>query len=123
MGSSAAGSRRCSRVSAVRERLAVEKFAHHVARAVGQRAKVEDLEDVVVADASRRLRFTLEARHGRFVSGHAAKQDLERDPLADDHVLGEVHGAHAALPEQLDDPVLPVDDLPSFDAHRRSSTP
>ena len=45
--------------------LAVEELHDHEAIAVGERAEVEHLDDVIVADAARGLRLALEALRRR----------------------------------------------------------
>lgn len=73
---------------------------------------------MIVPDPSSCLCLTLEARHGGLICSHTAEQDFEGYLAADDHVLGQVDRAHAALTEKLDDSVFPVDDLCYVNAHR-----
>ena len=77
-------------------------------------AGVGDVDDVRVADLRRGARLAAEALDEVGHPAVARVQDLERDPLADLDVLGEVDLAHAALADQLDRPVAAVD------LHRRS---
>ncbi len=44
------------------------------------------------------------------VGGELGLEELERDPVADAQLLGEVDGAHAALPQLADDLELALDD-------------
>src|SRR5690606_25212381 len=98
------------------ERLPVEVLHHHVAAAVRQGPDVVDLEDVIVADAPRRAGLTLEANDARLLLD-AGQERLDRDAAIDQLVVALVHGAHAALPEEADDAVLPVEELVRFQEH------
>jgi hypothetical protein len=82
---------------------ALEVLHHEVRRAVGGGAGVGDVDDVRVADLRRGARLAPEPLDQVRHAAVARVQDLERDPLADVDVLGEVDLAHAALADQLDD--------------------
>ena len=55
---------------------------------------------LVTAFASWKKRWTTS-----LLLGELAVDDLERDLLADQRVLGEIHGSHAARPDLLEDAV------------------
>ena len=109
-------------LDALRQRLAVEELHHHVAVAVGQRAEVEHLEDVIAADAAGRLRLALEALHRLGVVRDGGVQHLDGDAAPDADVLALVDGAHAAFADHFDDAVLTIEDLAGFEGHRRAGS-
>ena len=78
----------------------------HEAIASRQHAQVQDFQDVVVADATRGLRFALEALHDIRVHRGFAEKHLDRHPPADRDVLALVYFPHTALPDQAHDAVL-----------------
>jgi hypothetical protein len=75
-----------------------------------------DLDDVLVADQVDRPRLLVEAPDHLAVGRQLAVDDLERDLLADDRVLGEVDHAHAADAQARLHPVI-ADLLPRRDGH------
>ncbi|HVK30760.1 MAG TPA: hypothetical protein VM575_20665 [Nocardioides sp.] len=100
-----------------RQRLAVEELHHDVAIAVVEPAEIQNLEDVIIADAAGRLRFPLEALHHLGVAGEGRVQHLDRDAAIDADVLALVDGTHAALADQPVDPILAFDDLADLETH------
>ncbi len=106
-----AGVSAASRADAGAQALALEELHHEVALAVGERAEIEDFDDVLGADAAGRLGLALEARHGLALFGDARVQDLDGHLAVDSGVLPLVNGTHSAFAEQADDAVLAVDDL------------
>ncbi len=99
------------------ERLALEVLHHHVAGAVGHDAEVEDLADVLGADATGGLRLALETRHRLGLARHVAVEHLDGDAPVDAEVLAFVNGAHPAAAEQPREAVFAVDDLADVPAH------
>jgi len=62
--------------------------------------------------------FAQKPRHGLRLTTPHRPQELEREVVAEQHVLGfEDHG-HAALAEHVQDPVLVVDDIAFADGQR-----
>ena len=102
-------------------RLAVEELHHDEPLAVRERADIEHLEDVVVADAARGLRFALEALDDFGVLGHGRVQHLDGDTPLDAGVLAQVDGAHAAFPDASQHLVLSVDDAARLQGHETRS--
>jgi hypothetical protein len=102
---------------ALTERLALEELHHHVEAAVVHRAQVEHLDDVLAADASRRLRLALEALHGVGAFGDGWQQHLDGDAAMDARVLALVYRSHRAAAELADDAVLAVEDLAGVKGH------
>ncbi len=100
------------------ERLSVEELEHHVLRAIGKRAEVEHLENVIVADSTRSLRFTLEAGHDAGVARVRRVHYLDRNTALDPDVLALEHRAHAAFADEPLDAVFAVKHLPRFERHR-----
>jgi hypothetical protein len=97
--------------------LALEEFPqvlapqvlHHEVDETFPRAEVEDRDGVGVREFGDEQGLAPEAPHELWLRAQMRPQDLDGDPLADAHVLGQVHRAHAALPQPLDDPVAVVD--------------
>src|SRR5690606_11155362 len=85
--------------------LAAEQRLHHEERVLGRLTKVDDLDDVLVLDRRGRASLTKEALDQARVDGELGLENLERDRLAQDRVLGEVHRAHAAVAESLPDAI------------------
>ena len=100
-----------ARLDAAAEALAVQKLHHQVAVASGQCAEVEHFDDVLGADASGGLGFALETRDRLALLGDRGEQHLDGDAPVNARVLALVDGTHAALADQADDPVLPIDDV------------
>ena len=90
------------------EREAFEKLHHVIERAVVRASEVVELDGVRRPERGRRLRLALETRHHlapRRVG--AAAHELDRRVAREHAVLGAPHFAHAAVPEQSDEPVAP----------------
>ena len=81
----------------IRKALALEPLHHDVRRAVGELAEVEHVDDVLVLDRRRRLRFVEEARHDFRVASQVRQEHLHRDAPPQPRVLGEIDRAHAAF--------------------------
>ncbi len=90
---------------------ALEVLHDEVHGAVGRGAGVGDVDDVRVADLGGGARLAPEPLDQVGHPAVARVQHLDRDPLADLDVLGEVDLAHPALADQLVDAVAPIDDL------------
>src|SRR6185369_12179353 len=73
--------------------------------ALGRLPEVGDVDDVLVADARGALGLLHEAAHEIGPAREIGEEDLERDLLLDDHVLGEVDEAHPPLAQLLQDAV------------------
>ena len=84
---------------------AVEELHGEEDRARRGLAEVGDVDDVLVADLRGRLGLLHEARDQVGLAREVFRQDLERDLLLDEDVLGEVDDAHAAFAELADDAV------------------
>jgi hypothetical protein len=84
-----------------RQRLAVEELHDEVddvlAVLARRLAEVDDVDDVGVADVVDRLGFVEEAGDDVFLGRQLFEQDLHGDALADEGVLAEIDGTHAAL--------------------------
>ena len=78
---------------------------------------IEHFEDVIVADASRGLRFALESRHHVRVARERRMQNLDRDATLDLDVLALEDRTHPTLTEETRDPVLPLDNLTWLERH------
>src|SRR5947209_8020636 len=52
----------------------------------------------------------MEARHGLGVGGQLGAQDLDRHRLVHERVRAAIDGAHAALPQALDEAIAPAQD-------------
>ena len=90
-----------------REVLSFEVLEHDVGEAAVELAHVHHRGHVVVLDARRGARLVEEARRRLGVPGRLGKEDLQRDPLVESLVLRGVDDAHAALPDDPLDAVLP----------------
>jgi hypothetical protein len=86
--------------------LTFEQLHHQERRPVGERAGVEDLDDVRVSDRVGRARFVQEARQQVLVAAVVLVQDLDRHAAADPRVLGEIDGAHPTLAQQRNRAVI-----------------
>ena len=95
-----------------REVRSVEELHHEVGGAVGQRAEVRDVDDVLVTDGGRALGLLAEARDDLLVLRHVRTEDLHRERLAQHDVLAEVDETHAAFTEHALDEVAAVDGGP-----------
>ena len=92
---------------AIGQRLALQVLHDEIELATRRRAEVGDVDDVLVADLVDRLRFLHEARDDLGVARQLGVDRLERDLLANNRVLGEVHHAHAPLAQPGCEPVVP----------------
>ena len=102
------------------EVLAAEQLHRHVRRTVGVIPEVEHVDHVGMREAGDRLRLALEAHLQLRVVGDVRHHDLEGDLAVEHRVLREVHDAHGALAEGLDDVVLA--DPPRYLLESRFST-
>ena len=90
----------------VAEVLAFEELHDEVARAARRLAEVEDVDDVLVADARRALGFLAEARDDLGSARELVAKHLDGDALVDVAVEARVDEAHAALADPaLDDQI------------------
>ena len=94
-------------LQALGHRLALQVLHHEVELAVGRRAEVADVDDVLVTDLVDRLRLDHEARHHLGVARQLGVDGLHGHLLADHRVLGEKHHTHPALSELGGDLVVP----------------
>ena len=86
------------------QRLAFEQIHQVVVAAVGQRAEVEDVDDVRMADLVDRARLGHEPLDRRGLVRELGLQHLDRRALADQRMRRRVDDAHAAGAEHvLDD--------------------
>ncbi len=97
--------------NARRQWFSIQELEHHEVRAVRQRAQIEHLEDVVVADFSGGLSLPFEARRHVRTAGERGVQHLDGDASLDPDVLALEDRAHPPFPDHADDAVLPLDDL------------
>src|SRR5262249_53364937 len=89
------------------EALPLEQLHHEVRAAVGEVAKIEHVDDVGVADPGRGTRLTHELLRRVGIAGERFRaQHLERVAPTEHDALDAEHRAHAALAEQLHDPVV-----------------
>ena len=90
-----------------RERLTTQELhreprnAHRVIHAGG-----DDLDDVLAVDLRSDARFLLESRAEARVGDELREHELERALLAGADLLRDVHGAHPAFAEELEDFVI-----------------
>src|SRR5262249_14843473 len=89
-----------------RERPPLEVLHDVEVVALGGHAEIVDLDDVLAADPVDRLRLLVEALDELLVVRELAVDDIESDLLSDQGVFGEVHGAHAAGPDLVEDAVI-----------------
>ena len=68
-------------------------------------ADVVDAADVGVRDLARDAHLGVEALEAVLLRSESPRQELQRDRLAELQVVGAIDLAHAAAPEQADDPV------------------
>ena len=94
----------------VGERVAGEQLHDEVELPVGGAAEVGDAHDVLVVDEAGGARLGGEARDGVGLRAELRMEQLERDLLLQEQVVGDVDPAHAALGEQAPEAVLAVDD-------------
>jgi hypothetical protein len=71
---------------------------------------VEDIDDVRVVERGRGLRLLAEAGHERGVAPVFRPQHLDGDVAVESRIACAVHRRHAALAEQLDEPVTPAEE-------------
>ena len=98
---------RAARVHAARQALALEELHHDERAAVGLVAEVEHLDDAGVLDRGRGLGLVEEPVHDAAILGVLRVQDLHGGGATDERVLGAIDRAHAAAPDDADDPVAP----------------
>src|SRR5689334_15293039 len=65
-----------TRLDPLRESFSIEKLHDHVALAGWERAEIQDLENVIVADRARDLRFTLETLNNLRIRRDARVKEL-----------------------------------------------
>ena len=94
----------------VGERAADEALHHDVDAAVGHLVEVEHAHDVGVLDVDLDVRLAAQARDLAAVARRRAAQHLDRDLVAERHVLGGVDDADAARPDLAADAVLAAED-------------
>ena len=87
------------------EVLAVQVLHRDEHQPLGRLAEVRDVDDVLVADARRALGLLQEPGDQIGPARQVLEQDLERDLLLDQRVLGLVDRAHPALADLADDAV------------------
>ena len=80
------------------------------ARELGRDVRVDHLDDVLTADARRRLRLALEALDRQRVARREAVEELQREQVPGAQVLDDVDDAHAAPAELADDAVARGDE-------------
>ncbi len=73
--------------------------------------EVVDADDVLVRDLARVAQLMDEALHHFFVLRHVRVQELEDQPLVDDRVFHQQHGAEGAAPDAVDELVAALDDV------------
>ena len=106
----------------VGEIMPLEVLEHHVRRAALEARHVEDLRDVLVADTGGCARLVHEARDEHRIEGHLGQHHLDGHVLPQDLVLREEDDPHAALSEQLHDPVFAGEKIAdSRQGHRPAS--
>ncbi len=91
------------------EARAFEALHHHV-RTLFAEARVEDIDDVRMADAIDGLRLLEETPREILILGELLPEELERDLTPGELVLGAEDLAHTAAAEALDKLVFPGDD-------------
>ena len=89
----------------VAQAVARDELQHQEYRAVREFAEVGRGRHVGVLDVARGHRLAFEACHHLGHAGQLATQDLHRQALAHQHVLGGVHLAHATLAHQRVDAI------------------
>src|SRR5260370_41276058 len=99
------------------QRFAVEKLHDDVALAIGQSANVQNLENVVVPDATRRLGFALEPVNHFGIAGYSRMQNLDRNLASNTNIFTKIHRSHAAFAEAPDHAVLVVDQPLKLQGH------
>ncbi len=90
---------------------AVQELHDEVRGFVGEFTEVADVDDVLVADRRRALRFLAEAGDDLLITGDIRAEHLDRQRLVQDDVAGLVDQPHAAFAEDLLDLVATVDGL------------
>ncbi len=115
------GARRVERalLDDVTDALAVDVLEHEEERAIGEASEVGRGADAGVLDAAGGDRLPLEARDQLGRRHRLGEQQLQREALPHVDVLGEVHRAHRAFTELLDQAVALTDDLLVLGAARR----
>ena len=97
-------------VDAIGERAAAQQLHDHVRASVSEPADVIDLADVRMADGAGGARLALETLDRITTPLLSAVQDLDGDASAQGDLLCFIDGAHAALPDDTQDAVAPVED-------------
>jgi hypothetical protein len=90
-------------------------------RAVGQRSEIDDLENVIVPDATCGLSLAFESRDDLLVFGEGGMHDLDRDSPLDANVYGFVNGTHATFADQAFDAVFVFENLTCLKRQRASN--
>ena len=104
-----AGGERPLLIEHLGERATFEQLHRDVEHAVGLFAEVEDARRVRVIEPRRGARLGVEAHHELGIVTQLVGQNLERDELVEGDLLGAIHDAHRALPDDGLDGVLPAD--------------
>jgi hypothetical protein len=94
--------------------VAFQKLHREKDRAGCSLTEVVDLDDVFVTDAGGGAGFLDEALDQVGLRCKVLRQDLDRHPSLDHDVLGQIHRAHSARPELLDDAVTVVQHHPDI---------
>ena len=95
----------------------MDVFQRHEQTPIRQMAKVEERDDVLMANSADRLRFIQKTLGRRDpITGHRCDH-LQGDFAAEDFVPGEIYDAHAPFGDPLDD-AISVDDHLAFKRFR-----
>ena len=89
------------------ERLAIEQLHHDVRASVSVVTEVEDLDDPRIRDRRGGARLVEETRHDIGSMRELGVQHLDGRTTTKHRVLGEPHGAHAALTDLMKHSIRP----------------
>ena len=103
----------------VGERLPLDELHGEEDEPVARLAEVVDRADVRVGDPARLLRLAAEARQRRRLSAERGPHELERGGPLEPDVLGAIHLAHPAAPDQREHAVALGDDAAEHAFGRR----
>jgi hypothetical protein len=93
-------------LQAVGQALPVQVFHHQEHHALGRGPEIGHVDDVGMTDAAGGLGLDQELLDHVLLAREVVVQHLDGDRLFDDHVLGAVHHAHAALADDALDLVI-----------------